>query len=61
MLTYQMTDGRATTDVEQFLRWVAGYANATPEFAEEIRARDKAYRETDRVIDEAAAKFEDRE
>jgi len=61
MLTYSMTDGRVTTDVEQFLHWVAGYANVTPEFIEGMRARAQADRATDRIIDEAAAKFEDRE
>ena len=60
MLTYRMTDGRSTTDVEQFLQWVSAFANCTPEVRDSIRAHDKDERDIDRVVDAAAAKFEDR-
>ncbi|KKL20948.1 hypothetical protein LCGC14_2450320 [marine sediment metagenome] len=68
MLTYRMMAGpeagHLTTDVEQYIRWLSKLVEVTPEHAQELRnaaAEGKANAETNRVIDAAAAKFEDRE
>lgn len=52
--------GHSTNDVEQYLRWLSQIATVTPEYADKERAQDKADRDIDRVVDVAAAKFEDR-
>lgn len=74
-LTYHMLkgshNGHSTTDVEQYIRWLSELTVVTPEHAQKLRnvvaeavaeAHDnaKAARNVDRVIDKAAAKFEDR-
>ena len=68
MLTYRMAAGphagQTTTDVEECIRWLSALAIVTPEHAQMMRdaaAESKASAAVDRVIDEAAAKFEDRE
>ena len=65
MLTYRMMkgphEGQTTTDVEQYLRWLSAIAIVTPELAQRERDYAGEQAKTDRVIDAAAAKFEDRE
>ena len=65
MLTYRMmagpNSGRPTPSAEQFRRWLRAMAAVSPELAKDISDRAREYTETDRVVDEAAAKFEDRE
>ena len=56
--------GRSTTDIEQHIRWLGSITRMTPEFAQALRdvvAEVEANSAVDRVIDKAAAKFEDRE
>ena len=53
-----------TTDVEQYIRWLSRLIEVPPDHAQALRdaaAEGKANAAVDRVIDEAAAKFEDRE
>ncbi|KKN49292.1 hypothetical protein LCGC14_0643910 [marine sediment metagenome] len=72
MLTYRMMAGphagQMTADVEEAIRWLTEIAIVTPEHAQMMRdetakskANAKSDRNVDRVIDAAAAKFEDRE
>jgi len=72
MLTYRMMAGpeagHLTTDVEQYIRWLSELVEVPPEHAQALRnaaaegkANAKSDRNVDRVIDAAAAKFEDRE
>ena len=64
MLNYRMTagpnSGRSTPSAEQFLRWLRAIATVSPELAKDISDRAREYTETDRVVDAAAAKFEDK-
>ena len=63
MLTYKMERGphagQMTTDVEQFIRWLGAEMRGgiSPELEASIRGEE----DISRTIDEAAAKFEDRE
>ena len=72
MLTYHMKAGphagQMTADVEEAIRWLSEIAIVTPEHAQMMRdemakskANDETVRNVDRVVDAAAAKFEDRE
>ena len=57
MLTYNMVDGRRTTDVEQYIRWISALCIVPPEMAQGIRDRDRAERALDRTIDAAVDKL----
>ncbi len=61
-LTYRMEGPNTTQDIEEYIRWLGQERNIhlDPDVADCLRAADVADHEVDRVIDEAAAKFEDR-
>ena len=63
MTTYHLAGSRITKDVEEYLRWLGRERNIhlDPEVADYLRTEDAAESAVDSLIDEAAAKFEDRE